>query len=132
MSEVVIDVCKQLAEELVNCPEYIRMDVAQSKARRDAEALRIILDYREKYNAMTEAFGTQDEDPDGFRQTAQALRSAEDAMQANELVSEMLEAQKAFSALLNEVNTILQAAVSGSSGCTGSCATCSGCSSVGR
>lgn len=129
MSEVVIDVCNQLAEELVNCPEYICMEVAQTKVRRDADALRIMLDYRSKYDAMTDAFGTQDEDPDGFRQAAQALRQAEDAMQENTLITELVDAQKAFSALLEQVNQILQNAVSGgnSSGCTGSCATCSGC-----
>ena len=78
---------------------------------------------------MTNAFGTQDDDPDGFREAAQALREAEDAMQENEFVAEMLDAQKAFSALVNEVNTILQAAISGNSGggCSGSCATCGGC-----
>ena len=50
-------------------------------------------------------------------------------MQENEFVAEMLDAQKAFSALVNEVNTILQAAISGNSGggCSGSCATCGGC-----
>ena len=129
MSEVVIDVCKQLAEEIVNCPEYLRLESAQAKARRDEEALKIILNYRNKYDAMTNAFGTQDDDPDGFREAAQALREAEDAMQENEFVAEMLDAQKAFSALVNEVNTILQAAISGNSGggCSGSCATCGGC-----
>ena len=47
----------------------------------------------------------------------------------DDLIAEMLDAQKVFSALVNEVNTILQAAISGNSGggCSGSCATCGGC-----
>ena len=126
MSQV-IDTCKQLAEEIQCCPEYVRMEIAQNKVQANEEALEIILDYREKYNALTDAFGTQEEDPDGFKEKAFALREAEDAMQGNALVKEMMDAQRDFSMLLDEINGILDQAVSGSSGCSGNCATCGGC-----
>ncbi|MBP3372091.1 MAG: YlbF family regulator [Clostridia bacterium] len=134
MTEVVREVCQQLAEELVNCPEYIRMQNAQLGVRRSEEALRIVMDYHRKYEAMTAAFGTQEEDPEGFKQIALELRDAEDAMQGNTEIAEMMESQNAFNEVLKQVDNILQTAINtgdptgAAASCTGNCATCGGCS----
>ena len=133
MTELVQEACQNLAEELINCPEYIRMMESQLSVRRSEEAIHIMMDYRRKYDAMTEAFGKQDEDPEGFKQVALELRDAEDAMQGNAEIKEMMDAQQAFNDVLKQVDNILQTAINtgdasgAAAGCTGNCSTCGGC-----
>ena len=133
--ENVLNHAEQLAESILDSEEFIKMRLAEQAAMRDEAATQLITDYSERRKEVENLLATSDMDHSALAVAGKRLEDAQKAMEENEKIKAMREANDAFNQMMQQVNKIIKLVVTGESdeeedgcsSCSGSCESCGGC-----
>ena len=133
--ENVLNHAEQLAESILDSEEFIKMRLAEQAAMRDEAATQLITDYSERRKEVENLLATSDMDHSALAEAGKRLEDAQKAMEENEKIIAMREANDAFNQMMQQVNKIIKLVVTGESdeeedgcsSCSGSCESCGGC-----
>lgn len=117
-----------LGEAITQTDEYKRFNLAEQAQHADQEAMALVSAYNKKRTELGKRISLNNPTKEEIEEIRNELNAEFAKLTANRVVNEYIEANKAFSELVNKVNSIIDSYVSGGeSSCSGSCATCSGC-----
>ncbi len=132
MNEV-FEKTRELGEAIQRSEEYLALKAAEAKAMKNAEAAEAMGKYMELRHQMEGMIAQGDKDWVKIKQVSDEMESWQERMNMVDDIIQLNRAQKAFSTLIDEVNSVLRFIVTGEmpsedkEGCSGSCATCHGC-----
>lgn len=129
MREVMMK-AQELAQAILDTGYYQKMQELEAQLTADETAAALVADYVEKRNAFEQLMRTEGAARSDFASVGKAYADAQAALDENDLVKQMREAQKKYNDLMENVNRILRLVVTGETdegGCSGNCASCSGC-----
>lgn len=130
MSQVT-DCARALGEAIVASEEYRNMQVAEKDAMSDPAVAEAMGRYLELKQALDGVMHSEEPDPEAIAHIGREMDEVQQALNAMPAVDAMTSSRQAFSALMNQVNQILEFMLTGeveqSGGCTGNCASCGGC-----
>jgi len=130
--EKVLNQAEQLAEAILESEEYIKMRIAETAAMRNEEAAGLIAAYAQRRSAVEALLTSEDIDRSALDEASENLEATEKAIDENQLIKAMREANTAFGDMMKQVNRIIKYVVTGEmeqaqEGCSGSCSSCAGC-----
>lgn len=129
MREVMMK-AQELAQAILDTGYYQKMQELEAQLSADETAAALIADFVEKRNAFEQLMRNEGAARSDFAAVGKAYADAQTALDENELVQQMREAQQKYNDLMENVNRILRLVVTGETeegGCSGNCASCSGC-----
>jgi len=131
MSENVTQKARALADAIKLSPEFILMRAAEDAANQEEDLLALYRLYEEKREAVEQLTMEDDPDYDRMMDMTHELEELKAQYNAHPLAKAVTRSRRDFSAMMKEVNMILQSALNPEGtvarGCSGSCAGCSGC-----
>ena len=110
--ENVLNHAEQLAESILDSEEFIKMRLAEQAAMRDEAATQLITDYSERRKEVENLLATSDMDHSALAEAGKRLEDAQKAMEENEKIKAMREANDAFNQMMQQVNKIIKLACS--------------------
>ncbi|MBQ7849713.1 MAG: YlbF family regulator [Clostridia bacterium] len=129
MREVMLK-AQELAQAIVDTGYYQKMQELEQQLSENEEATALVADFVEKRNAFEAVMQQEGASREDFAAAGKAYADAQTALDENELVKSMREAQQKYNDLMENVNRILRLVVTGEvegGGCSGNCSSCSGC-----
>lgn len=129
MREVMMK-AQELAQAILDTGYYQKMQELETQLTADETAAALVSDFVEKRNAFEQLMRTEGADRSAFAAAGKAYADAQAALDENDLVKQMREAQQKYNDLMENVNRILRLVVTGETeegGCSGNCSSCSGC-----
>ena len=130
MREVMMK-AQELAQAIVETGYYQQMKDLEEKLYADDQAKALVADFVEKREAFQALMQAGNASREEFAAAGKAFAAAQSAMDENELVQGMRQAQEKYNELMENVNRILRLVVTGETedegGCNGNCAGCAGC-----
>ena len=127
----VMQKAQELAQAILDTGYYQKMQELESQLSADEAATALIADFVEKRTAFEQLMRNEGAARDDFAAVGKAYADAQTALDENELVQQMRQAQQKYNDLMENVNRILRLVVTGETedegSCTGNCASCSGC-----
>ena len=130
MREVMMK-AQELAQAILETGYYQKMQEYEQQLSADAEATALVANFVEKRNAFEQLMQTGTASREEFAAAGKAYADAQTALDENELVQQMREAQQQYNDLMNNVNRIIRLVVTGETedegGCSGNCSGCAGC-----
>lgn len=129
MREVMLK-AQELAQAIVDTGYYQKMQELEKQLSENEEATALVADFVEKRNAFEAVMQQEGASREDFAAAGKAYADAQSALDENELVKSMREAQQKYNDLMENVNRILRLVVTGEvegGGCSGNCSSCSGC-----
>lgn len=122
---------KALAEAIVASEEYRNMQLCEEAATQDPAAAEAMSRYMELRMAVNQEMGKSEPDAQLIAQYGQQMDEIQQSLNEMPTVAAMTDSREKFSALMNQVNQILEFIITGeveqSGGCSGNCSACSGC-----
>lgn len=128
---------RELAEAIMQSPEFLTMKECEEKAMHNEEAAAAMSEYIEKRQAIEQLLESGTPASDMLKTLSEELDLTQQKMQLIPDIIAMTQARNGFSELINQVNKVLRFIITGETGeaeseqgeggCTGSCATCGGC-----
>lgn len=134
MNEV-FEKTRELGEAIQRSDEYLALKAAEAKAMKNIEAADAMAKYMELRRQMELMVTQGDKDWAKIKQISDEMETWQERMNMVDDIIHLNQAQKAFSTLIDEVNSVLRFIVTGEmpsedkGGCLGSCASCHGCGS---
>lgn len=130
MSQVT-DCARALGEAIVASEEYRNMQVTEKDAMSDPAVAEAMGRYLELKQTLDGVMRSEEPDPEEIARIGREMDEVQQSLNAMPAVDAMTSSRQAFSALMNQVNQILEFMLTGeveqSGGCTGNCASCGGC-----
>lgn len=131
-----MEIARELGLALAASPEFLHL--TQTRARVDASPCvsDLIREFQEKEQQIVSLVEGDDVNREDAVMLTKDIERIKEQLFANELFTELLQAQQSFSDLLSAVNHEINACIgveesengTVSAHCSGSCANCSGCS----
>lgn len=132
MNDLVLEKTKELGKIIAESAEHQEFVKWSDAMENDVEAKELVTQYNEKRDAKMRELRELGKEPD-----AETMRAAHEYVQNefskildNETIFHYIEANKAFDAMMQQVNQVLKFCVTGEEepegGCSGSCHTCGG------
>ena len=122
-----IDKARELGVALANSPEFMRL----SEARERAAVTDLIQEFRNKESEIVSMMEEDDVDREGVVILTSDIERIKEQLLTNQLFTELVEAQQAFSNLLSAVNREINVCIGieepVETACSGSCDGCRGC-----
>ena len=124
----VMQKAQELAEAIVESSVYQRMHAAELQVNKDEAAVKAVAEFVEKRQAVETVLAQSDMDHEQLARVGEEMEEAEKRLNEVPLVTEMQEARKEFTQMMENVNRILRLVVTGETddGCSGDCSGCSG------
>ena len=125
----IFDKARELGEAIVNSNEYKTLKLAEAKQEQDEEAMKLLKEYSDVRRTLGEEINKGDVSKERMEEIRAAVEEAYEKVTTNDIIVEYLNAQSAFQAIIDQMNTIISYHITGQlpGGCSGSCATCGGC-----
>ena len=125
----IFDKARELGEAIVNSNEYKTLKLAEAKQEQDEEAMKLLQEYSAIRKTLGEEVSKGDVSKERMEEIRGAVEEAYEKVTTNDIIVEYLNAQSAFQAIIDQMNTIISYHITGQlpGGCSGSCATCGGC-----
>lgn len=125
----IFDKARELGEAIVNSNEYKTLKLAEAKQEQDEEAMKLLREYSEVRKTLGEEINKGDVSQERMEEIRAAVEEAYEKVTGNDIIVEYINAQRAFQAVIDQMNTILSYHITGQlpGGCSGSCADCGGC-----
>lgn len=126
----IIEKARELGQMLSECDEFKALKGAEEMQLADPEAQELMMEYANTREALAKKASDTNitkEELEGIQTEAQ---EAFNKLCTNKNITRYIEANKAFSTLIEQVNAIIAYYVKGeeqSGGCSGNCSTCGGC-----
>ena len=121
---------RALGEAIVASEEYKTMQLAEKEAMSDPAATEAMSRFMEIRNAMNEEMGKPEPNPELLAQYGNEMDEIQRALNSMPAIEAMTTSRQQFSALMNQVNKILEFIITGDveqGGCSGNCSGCRGC-----
>ena len=126
-----IELARELGLALASSAEFLRMRAAQNAVETNEGVNALLGELNEKRNRLMTILAEDEPDNLEALQLTNDIDRLEGQLQESPLFAELIEAQTAFSAVLNAINDEINACIGGetseSSECGGDCSGCSGC-----
>lgn len=127
----VIECARALGEAIVASEEFRQMQIAEHAAMGDPAVAEAMSRYLECKSAVQDCMRADEPNPDEIARLGAEMDEAQRQMNAMEAVDAMTTARQRFSAMMNQVNNVMQFIITGEAdtdgSCTGNCSTCGGC-----
>ena len=125
----IFDKARELGEAIVESNEYKILKLAEAKQEKDEEAMKLLEEYRDIRRQLGEEINKGDVSEERMKEIREAVEEAYEKVTTNDTIVEFLNAQSAFQAIIDQMNTIISYHITGKipGGCGGSCDGCAGC-----
>lgn len=126
----IMEKARELGFALAETQEYQRMLSAQMAVRSNDPLSALLAEFTAKRSALMETLSDADFDNMLAMNLSADIERLQEQMMENLLFTDMLEAEKTFSALLTTVDGEINACIGGAksgANCAGDCSGCSGC-----
>ncbi len=125
----IFDRARELGEAIVTSNEYKTLKLAEAKQEQDEEAMKLLQEYSAVRKTLGEEVSKGDVSKERMEEIRAQVEEAYEKVTNNDTIVEYLNAQSAFQAIIDQMNTIISYHITGQlpGGCSGSCATCGGC-----
>lgn len=121
---------RALGEAIVASEEYKNMQLAEQEAMSDPAATEAMSRFMEIRTAMNEAMSQPEPDAEQIARYGKEMDEIQQTLNSMPSIDAMTASRQQFSALMNQVNKILEFIITGEveqGGCSGNCSGCSGC-----
>lgn len=126
-----IDKARELGVALANSPEFMRLSEAHERVDANAAVTDLIQEFRNKESEIVSMMEEDDVDREGVVILTSDIERIKEQLLTNQLFTELVEAQQAFSNLLSAVNREINVCIGieepEETACSGSCDGCRGC-----
>lgn len=126
-----IDKARELGVALANSPEFLRLSEARGRVDASAAVTGLMQEFQDKEHEIVSMMEQDDVDREGAVILTSDIERIKEQLFANELFTELVAAQQAFSNLLAAVNREINVCIGieepEETACSGSCAGCKGC-----
>ena len=126
-----IDKARELGVALANSPEFMRLSEAHERVDANAAVTDLIQEFRNKESEIVSMMEEDDVDREGVVILTSDIERIKEQLLTNQLFTELVEAQQAFSNLLSAVNREINVCIGieepEKTACSGSCDGCRGC-----
>lgn len=126
-----IDKARELGVALANSPEFMRLSEARERVDANAAVTDLIQEFRNKESEIVSMMEDDDVDREGVVILTSDIERIKEQLLTNQLFTELVEAQQAFSNLLSAVNREINVCIGieepEETACSGSCDGCRGC-----
>lgn len=130
-----MDKARELGVALANSPEFVRLSQARERVDANVAVTDLIQEFQDKERRIVAMMEMDDVDREGAVMLTGDIERIKAQLFSNDLFSELMESQQAFSNLLAAVNREINACIgieepeegTVSMSCDGSCANCKGC-----
>ena len=129
-----ITAAREMGKALQNCPEYLTMKEAEKACDGDAKLQELIGDFNLVRMNLTQENAKSEKDDKKIAELNEQLQKSYTAIMGNDHMMNYNIAKQDVEAIMQKINTIMQAAINGDDvdscdvecSCTGSCASCGG------
>lgn len=123
---------RELGQALLESEVYFKMKEAEERAMKNQEAAQLMANFLEKRTELQQMMHDGNPDPGAMKRLSDEMDEAQERLQMMDDIVALTEARGEFTALINQVNQVLQFIVTGrmddpNGGCSGSCESCGGC-----
>lgn len=117
-----------LGEAILESEEYVSMRLAEQAVLDNDEAQKLIQEYSVLKDVFQAELAKKPLDNDAIAKAGDAVKTMEDKLSSNALISEMRERSADYSDLMHDLNAVIGRVVNGEpeSGCSGGCDGCGG------
>lgn len=129
--ENVYQKAEELGKAILNSQAYSEMNLVEQEAVESEQVQSLAQQRNESRLTVESLLQTPEVDREALEEASAKLKAAEDALQALPIMAALEEKRAAFATMMNDVNKLIQFALTGEmpeeSGCGGNCGGCSGC-----
>lgn len=127
--EEILQKAKELGIMIAESEIYMTLKDAEANQLADPEAQKLMMNYAMKRDALNKKASNPDITKEDFEKIKSEAQNEFDKICENNNIKAYLDANRAFSSLINQVNSIIGYFVKGEdqSGCSGSCSSCGKC-----
>ena len=121
---------RALGEAIIASDEYKNMQIAENAAMNDTAATEAMSRFMELRSMLNAAMSMPEPDAEQIAKYGQEMDELQQALNNMPSIDAMTSSRQAFSAMMNQVNKILEFMITGEveqGGCSGNCGGCSGC-----
>ena len=121
---------RELGEALLASECYQKMNAAEDKAMRNAEAAQLMSSLLERRGEIQQMMQQPNPDPGALKRLSDEMDEIQEKLQMMDDIVELTQSRAEFTGLINQVNQVLQFIVTGhmdDGSCAGDCSSCSGC-----
>ena len=121
---------RALGEAIIASDEYKNMQIAESAAMNDPAATEAMSRFMELRSMLNTAMSMPEPDAAQIAKYGQEIDELQQTLNNMPSIDAMTSSRQAFSAMMNQVNKILEFMITGEveqGGCSGNCGGCSGC-----
>ncbi len=126
----IIEKARELGQMLSECDEFKALKGAEEMQLSDPEAQELMMEYANTREALAKKASDTNITKEELESIQAEAQEAFNKLCTNKNITRYIEANKAFSTLIEQVNAIIAYYVKGEEqggGCSGNCSTCGGC-----
>ena len=127
--EEILQKAKELGIMIAESGEFEKLKIAEERQLADPEAQKLMMEYVNARDALSKKASSPDTTKEEFESIRKDMQAAFEKICKNENIKAYLDANEAFSNMINQVNSIIGYFVKGGDegGCSGNCSSCGGC-----
>ena len=127
MAEI-FEKARELGEAIIESKEYKELKAAELAQEESEEALRLIQEYNEVRTRLGQEIQKGDVSEERIAEIREELEEAYSKMTTCDEITNYINAQRTFQAVIDQMNNILAFHITGKmpGSCSGSCSTCGG------
>lgn len=125
----ILQKAKELGIMIAESGEFEMLKIAEERQLADPEAQKLMMEYANKRDELNRKASFPEISKEEFEEIRKQMQEEFEKLCVNENIKAYLDANSAFSNLINQVNSIIGYFVKGGeeSGCSGNCSSCGGC-----
>ena len=125
----ILEKAKELGIMIAESGEFEKLKIAEERQLADPEAQKLMMEYVNARDALSKKASSPDTTKEEFESIRKDMQAEFEKICKNENIKAYLDANEAFSNMINQVNSIIGYFVKGGDegGCSGNCSSCGGC-----
>ncbi len=126
----IIEKARELGQMLSECDEFKALKGAEEMQLADPKAQELMMEYANTREVLAKKASDANVTKEALESIQSEAQEAFNKLCTNKNITRYIEANKAFSTLIEQVNSIIAYYVKGeeqSGGCSGNCSSCGGC-----
>ncbi len=127
--EKILEKAKELGQMIANSKQFEAIKIAEENQAADPEANALMAEFTKKQEELSVKMANPAITKEEIEEIKKEAQKDFEKICQNKNINAYLEANRAFSSLINQVNTIIGYFIKGKeeSGCNGNCSSCGGC-----
>ena len=125
----ILEKATELGIMIAESGEFEKLKIAEERQLADPEAQKLMMEYVNARDALSKKASSPDTTKEEFESIRKDMQAEFEKICKNENIKAYLDANEAFSNMINQVNSIIGYFVKGGDegGCSGNCSSCGGC-----